>query len=147
MRATQGGDWAYKGKSITYKSQGERRIAGFLEDHNIAFQYEYPLAIKDREQVRIWYPDFRLPEYGMIIEYFGMNGNNTYDEQMYHKIQTYKQAGIEGIYLLESSFLGDWQDQILGRIEQSLEEKLQKISSITKLQNFHSSGSLTHLAG
>lgn len=112
-----------------YKSKGEKQIADFLESRNIAFQYEYPLAIKDRDQVRIWYPDFRLPEYGMIIEYFGMNGNTAYDEQIAHKIFTYKEAGVDGIYLLESSLSGNWQEQILGRIEQSLEGKLRKIAS------------------
>ncbi len=33
---------------------------------------EMPLAIVDRGKTKIWYPDFRLPEYGMIIEYFGI---------------------------------------------------------------------------
>lgn len=112
-----------------YKSKGERRVAGFLADSHIDFQYEYPLAIKDRGQVRIWYPDFRLPEYGTIIEYFGMKGNASYDEQTIHKVEAYKKAGIDGIYLLESSFLGDWQGQILGMIEKSLEGKLGKISA------------------
>jgi hypothetical protein len=65
----------------------------------------------------------------MIIEYFGMNGDAAYNEQIAHKILTYKEAGIDGIYLLESSLLGNWQEQIIGRIEQSLESKLQKITS------------------
>ena len=120
--------YKFNHKSL-YKSKGEERIAGFLSRENIAFQYEYPLAIKDRDQVRLWYPDFRLPRYGMIIEYFGMNGNAGYDEQTIHKIETYKQAGIEGIYLVESSFMGNWQEQILERIEQSLEGKLHSIQS------------------
>ena len=116
-------------KYASFKSRGEREIGKFLDGQSIAYQYEYPLAIKDRDQVRIWYPDFRLPEYGMILEYFGMNGNAAYDEQIAHKIQTYQAAGIEGIYLLESSLSGNWQEQILGRIEQSLEGKLRKIAS------------------
>ena len=58
-----------------------------------------------------------------------MNGNAGYDEQTIHKIETYKKAGIEGIYMLESSFLGNWQEQILERIEQSLEDKLHTIQS------------------
>lgn len=134
-------------KNSPYKSRGEKRIAEFLDDYNIRFQYEYPLAIKDRDQVRIWYPDFTLPEYSTIIEYFGMNGNDAYDEQMYHKIQTYKQAGINGIYLMESSFLGNWQDQILERIEQSLEGKLRKISSVSRSHDWRHSGSSSDLAG
>ena len=62
----------------------------------------YPLAIMDREKVRIWYPDFRLPEYGTIIEYFGMNGNDAYNEQ------------------------------IVERIEGKLEDKLRKIRSVNQ---------------
>ncbi len=115
-----------------YKSRGERQIAGFLGSRDIAFQYEYPLAIQDRGQVRIWYPDFRLPEYGTVIEYFGMNGNLAYDQQMAHKISTYKEAGIDGIYLTESSFSGDWQRCILDRIEQTLEGKLRRISAVNR---------------
>ena len=58
-----------------------------------------------------------------------MNGDAAYNEQIAHKIFTYKEAGIDGIYLLESSLSGNWQEQILGRIEQSLEGKLHKITS------------------
>lgn len=115
-----------------YKSKGEQRIAAFLKSRDIAFQYEYPLAIRDRGQVRIWYPDFRLPEYGTIIEYFGMNGNTAYHEQMAHKISTYRAAGIDGIYLTEASFRGDWQGMILDRIEQTLEGKLRRICAVNR---------------
>ena len=120
---------------MTYKSRGEQKIADFLTEQKIKFDYEYPLAIRDRGQVRIWYPDFHLPEYGMILEYFGMNGDSAYNEQIAHKIRTYQAAGIDGIYLLESSFYGDWQEQILGRIEQSLEGKLQQIRSINRISH------------
>lgn len=112
-----------------YKSRGERQIAGFLESRGIDFQYEYPLAIRDRGQVRIWYPDFRLPQYGMIMEYFGMEGKAGYDEQMAHKIAAYKQARVPGIYLVESSFLGDWQGYILDRIEREMKMRFQRISA------------------
>jgi len=120
----------YSRQGPVYKSKGEERIADYLVERNIAFQYEYPLAIMDRGLVRIWYPDFRLPEYNMIIEYFGMNANTSYNEQIAHKIRTYQEAGIDGIYLLESSFSGGWKEGITARIEQSLEGKLRKIRSI-----------------
>ena len=101
---------------------------------HIAFQYEYPLAVRDRGQVKIWYPDFRLPEYGPIIEYFGVNGHPGYNEQMAHKISVYRAAGIDGIYLTESSFRGDWQGLILDRIEQTLEGKLRRISMVNRTE-------------
>jgi len=125
---------AIRGKNSPYKSRGEERIADFLKSRDIAFQYEYPLAVRDRGQVKIWYPDFRLPEYGPIIEYFGVNGHPGYNEQMAHKISVYRAAGIDGIYLTESSFRGDWQGLILDRIEQTLEGKLRRISMVNRTE-------------
>lgn len=126
------GQGFYGGRSPRYKSKGERRIGEYLASRKIAFQYEYPLAIVDRGQTRIWYPDFRLPEYGMIIEYFGMNGRPDYDKQMQHKIATYREAGIDGMYLVESSLDGDWQGWMLERIQGNLEGKLRKISEVSR---------------
>ena len=114
-------------KNPLYKSRGEREIAGFLDRYKIVNQYEYPLAIVDRGKTKIWYPDFRLPEYGMIIEYFGMNGNSSYNDQMAHKIKVYEEAGINGIYLANSAMRGPWQETIIERIEQVLKGKLRKI--------------------
>ena len=111
----------------TFKSKGEREIARFLEEEQIAYQYEYPLAVVDRGKTRIWYPDFKLPEYGMIMEYFGMNGDSSYNEQMAHKMKVYQDAGIDGIYLTELSLRGPWQEMVIERIEQTLEGKLRKI--------------------
>ena len=39
---------------------------------------------------------------GMIIEYFRMNGDSSYNDQMARKMKVYKEAGIDGIYLMES---------------------------------------------
>ena len=114
-------------KYSTFKSKGEREIARFLEEEQIAYQYEYPLAVVDRGKTRIWYPDFKLPEYGMIMEYFGMNGDSSYNEQMAHKMKVYQDAGIDGIYLTELSLRGPWQEMVIERIEQTLEGKLRKI--------------------
>ena len=126
---------AIRGKKSPYKSKGEQRIADFLQSRGIAFQYEYPLAIRDQGQVRIWYPDFRLSEYGTIIEYFGMCGNPAYDEQMAHKISAYRAVGVDGIYLTESSFRGDWQGLILDRIEQTLEGRLRRIYAVNRTEH------------
>ena len=114
-------------KYSSFKSRNEREIAGFLDRQKIAYQYEYPLAIVNRGKTKIWYPDFRLPEYGTIIEYFGMNGNGPYNDQMAHKMKAYKDAGIDGIFLVESAMRGQWQEMIIERIEQVLEGKLRRI--------------------
>ncbi|HBG60704.1 MAG: hypothetical protein A2Y10_13110 [Planctomycetes bacterium GWF2_41_51] len=114
-------------KYSSFKSKGEREIAEFFEMQQIAYQYEYPLAIIDRGKTKIWYPDFKLPEYGMILEYFGMNGDSSYNEQIAHKMKVYQEAGINGIYLIESTMRGPWQEMIIEKIEQALEGKLRKI--------------------
>ena len=56
-----------------------------------------------------------------------MNGNNAYNEQMAHKMKVYQEAGINGIYLTESTMRGPWQDMVIERIEQTFEGKLRKI--------------------
>ncbi len=114
-------------KYTSFKSKGEREIADFLDEQNIAYQYEYPLAVVDRGKAKIWYPDFKLPEYDVVMEYFGMNGDSSYNEQMAHKMKVYQEAGVNGIYLTESTMRGPWQEMLVERIEQTLEGKLRKI--------------------
>ena len=109
-----------------YRSKAETQIARLLDREGIPFQYEYPLAVVDRGQVRIWYPDFRLSDYGMIMEYFGMNGNADYHKRAEHKMQVYRQNGIDGVFLAEASFCGDWPRRILGQIEGVLEQRLER---------------------
>lgn len=109
-----------------YKSWGEEQVARLLERNKIAYQYEHPLAVIDHGKTKIWYPDFRLPEYGMIIEYFGINGKSSYNEQTKHKTQVYRQNGIEGLFLTEKSFKGDWPGQIMGRIEDILKCRIKR---------------------
>ena len=118
----------YKGNSINppYKSWGEEQIARLLGRNRIAYQYEYPVAVIDREKVRLLYPDFTLPELGLIIEYFGVNGDSDYDERRRHKIEVYKKAGIEGLFLTRDSLRGDWPGRIMGEIEDILKNRLDR---------------------
>ena len=51
-----------------FKSRGEVQIARFLDRNSILYNYEQPLAVVDQGKTRVWYPDFQLPEYSMIIE-------------------------------------------------------------------------------
>jgi len=109
-----------------YKSKAEIQIARLLDRERIAFRYEHPLAVIDRNKTKIWYPDFSLSDYGMIIEYFGMNGDSGYRKQAEHKMQVYRQNGIEGVFLTEESFPGDWPAKIIGQIEGVLQGRLHR---------------------
>lgn len=108
------------------KSHGEIQIARLLERNRIKYKYEQPLAVIDRGKTRIWYPDFHLPEYAMIIEYFGVNGDSGYNERTKHKVDVYKKAGIEGVFLNESSLKGDWPNKIMGQVEDILKNRLDR---------------------
>ena len=42
-----------------FKSGGERKIAYFLDENKIKYQYEKPMMVNSIEnKTRIWYPDF-----------------------------------------------------------------------------------------
>src|SRR3989338_11233759 len=89
-------------KQFNGKSQGEKAIADILTKYNIDFEYEYPLLIREKkendgEKLRIWYPDFWLPKYSIIIEYFGMEGNEGYDKMKKAKWEAYKRLHLDCI--------------------------------------------------
>lgn len=113
-------------KGNCFKSKGEEQIARLFDRSSIAYRYEQPTAVVDRGKTRIWYPDFYLPEYGMIVEYFGINGNKAYDDQTRHKVEVYNANGLEGIFLTEASFKGDWPTHIIGQIENVLKNRLDR---------------------
>lgn len=109
-----------------FKSWGEQQIARLLDRNSIAYHYEYPLAVYDQGKLRVYYPDFQLPQLGVLIEYFGVNGDSVYNQQTRHKLEVYRQAGIDGIYLNRDSLRGDWPAKVLGRIEETLKNRLDR---------------------
>jgi hypothetical protein len=111
-------------KDKRYKSRGEEQLARLFERKGISYDYEQPVAVIDRGKTKIWYPDFWLRDYGCIVEYFGINGKQNYDEQARHKMKVYKQTGIEGLFLTEACFKGDWPGRIMGQIEGVLKGRL-----------------------
>ena len=114
------------GAGSRYKSKAETQLARLFEREHIQFRYEYPLAVVDRGKTRIWYPDFQLPEYGIIVEYFGVNGDSDYDKQSQHKEQVYQDSGIDVLCLSGDCLKGDWPTQIMGQIESILKNRLER---------------------
>jgi len=109
-----------------YKSEGERQIARLLDRVKIGYRYEHPLAVVDRGKVRVWYPDFFLPEYGLIIEYVGMRGDRAYEEGLKHKRRTYAEMSLNVLYVKPESFRGYWPTRVLAEIEEVLEQRLKQ---------------------
>ena len=61
-------------KGDNVKSYGEMDIANFLYQNGIAYEYEKEYEQDTRTEERYqYYPDFYLTDYGIYIEYFGIN--------------------------------------------------------------------------
>jgi len=129
--------------STQFKSQGEKKIASFLEENGIKYKYESGILIHqaDKKQ-RIWYPDFALPEFSTYIEYYGMVGNPDYDRGIKVKESTYSKMGLDVIPVYPHMFSNNWQGYIVDEIKRKIQRQYDKLSSIpfnayttTPLQN------------
>ena len=110
-----------------FRSRGEARIAGLLDARGIRYFYEHPLAVIADGKTRIWYPDFRLPEYGLLIEYFGRPRDPEYAEGMSKKRRVYQQNGVPAILLTPAVFKAEnWRGRVLDRIEGLLAGRLER---------------------
>lgn len=96
-------------KSEKVKSLGECLIANYLLRLGIAYQYEAPYEHSTASlQHRQYQPDFYLPEYGIYLEFFGIDraGNTApyINQQQYHaemawKVQLHQTQGTKLICL------------------------------------------------
>ena len=111
------------GRKPQYKSRMEREIGGLLTDRRIPFIYEKPTAVMDAGKFKVWYPDFSL-QYGLLIEYFGVNGERDYIERTRHKLKVYQANQLDTIPLYPSDIIPDWQGRLIDRIGSTLARRL-----------------------
>ena len=112
-----------------YKSKGEKIIAEILTKYNIDFIYEYPMLIKetkngDTEKLRIWYPDFWLPKYSIIIEFFGMKNNKNYDNETKKKKEIYKKLDMDLIPVYPKTIKRDLKSYLLVKMKTLINDKV-----------------------
>jgi hypothetical protein len=125
-----------KFKGIEYKSKGEYEIAKLLHKLGFEFEYEFPIAIVDDKKPKLWYPDFYLKEYQVVVEYFGMYAHNTnYANNADHKKEVYKDCGIQfvSIYHINKK----WEEYLLKSILAHQEMKAKKMKHV--LENYNKS--------
>jgi DNA helicase-4 len=70
------------GKEV--KSRAEKRIADFLFEHDIPYRYEMPFSVGDGNVIR---PDFYIPTHKVVIEYYGLRGEASYELSIDYKRQ------------------------------------------------------------
>ena len=68
------------------KSYGEKAIANFLFEYGIGYAYEKGHRWGDRA----YHPDFTLKQHKVVIEYFGLRGDEDYDEEIEKKREYWK---------------------------------------------------------
>ena len=122
MNASNG---TYAQTSHDFRSKAELQVARCLDRHGIAYLHEHPLAVYDHQKVRIWYPDFTLPEYGLIIEYGGRLDDPRYAAGWARKKQVYAANGIDAIMLTPRDLRGDWPNHLLDSIETRLIKRME----------------------
>ncbi len=118
-------------------SNGEKAIKGVLDKYNIDYVMEYPLLIKEQkdgdiERLRIWYPDFWLPKYSIIIEFFGLMDNPAYAKGKEDKIKAYKKLDIDCIPVYPKTIQGDLKSYLLIHIKQLINEKVRHFENRNK---------------
>lgn len=73
------------------RSNGERKIARYFENHGISYEYERRLTLEGRKL----FPDFYLPEHNVYIEFWGrINEDRRYRTFMCRKKELYSKHGI-----------------------------------------------------
>ncbi|RJR23650.1 MAG: hypothetical protein C4582_05305 [Desulfobacteraceae bacterium] len=138
-----------------FKSEGERRIAYFLEANKMKYHYEPGVLVNSpQSKPRIWYPDFYLPEFGSYIEYYGLVGRDNYDRGIKRKNAAYSEMGLDVIPVYPWTFAENWQHYIMQELKQttlrrykSLMDKPYWAQDRLPAQNALSSGRGGHLYG
>jgi hypothetical protein len=100
-----------------FRSQGERRIAAFLDRYGVRYEYEKPLALDDAGKMRVWYPDFHLPDLAAWIEFYGVTGSADYDAGVAHKNEVYQANHTDVIPVYPAHFQYDWQGHLARELE------------------------------
>ena len=90
-----------------YRSRGEAQVGRLLDRYGIPFFYEQALLVYDREQYRIWHPDFTLPTYGgLIVEYAGMPDVPEYMAGIQHKEKAYSANRVPAVFIYPDNLRG-----------------------------------------
>ena len=93
------------------RSKGERLIADYFTRHNIEYQYEATAVTNDWFilKKKISRPDFYLPQYGLIVEFWGLvdlpdrSTRDSYIKSMRWKMAQYRENNIPFISIYPSN--------------------------------------------
>jgi len=109
-----------------YRSHGEAQVGRLLDRYGVPFFYEQPLLVLDRDQHRVLYPDFTLPDYNdLIIEYAGMPDVVEYMDGSRHKQEAYQANEIPALFVYPQDLTGaGWPERLYERINEAGERAM-----------------------
>ncbi len=105
-------------------------MARMLRRHGIRYRYEQPLAVVDRDKVRIWYPDLWLPDHAVAVDYAGLMDRPDYARGMAYRHRVYHENGISHVVVQPDDMTGFWPLKILDRIASEAEARLAKVHEL-----------------
>ena len=114
-----------------YKSEGERQIAALLDRYGIPFLYEKETLVEDNFKLKIWYPDFYLPDFKVYVEYFGLQNDAGYRERTAHKMQVYAENKLDLVPVFPEN-LRQLEPYLLGGIERILKGRVAAFERIVQ---------------
>jgi DNA helicase-4 len=120
------------GKEV--KSKPEKRIADFLFEHDIPYRYEMPFAVDDGHVIR---PDFYVPTHKIVIEYYGLRGNEDYEAVISYKRRYWESQRNITLIEINPGFLLNGSD-----FDASRESDYQKLSELLAERTSHLSNTL-----
>ena len=114
------------------KSEGERRIAYFLDANSIKYIYEPGVLVGSAsKKPRIWYPDFYLPEFGAYIEYYGLVGNKNYVKGIKAKESMYSKIGMDVVPVYPWMFRENWKGYIMKELKLTTSRRYRNLMTKT----------------
>lgn len=85
---TQFGTKSYTGNGEYVRSKSEKRVADYLKEKRIPYEYEKKLIIGGKSVK----PDFFLPDHNTVIEFFGLQGLTHKRKHDHWKIELYGES-------------------------------------------------------
>jgi len=115
-----------------YESKEELQIGHMLDQYGIPFFYKQPTIVYDQGKNEVWYPTFTLFCYdGLVIDYVAESGEQSRQDSILQKQQTYKYNRIPAA-VLGPKYLDNpsWQESLYEKLEQSYHHPIEETNYI-----------------
>lgn len=150
----------YSDNKKKYRSAGERILAEVFKEGGYNFTYEPRMYVEekrdnDSDKGRLWYPDFLLEDFGIIVEYVGLVDDKDYMKGIEHKRKVYEDNGIKVVYITYADLFvkkdkiklrKDYREIIKSKITEVLDDyERKKFEAVTLSARASTSGYYTGL--